>query len=100
MKLVALASALALLSGAPGTADPGGDLMERLSIDQLMRLSTMPPARIVEMRCAGFGQWLVANRPADPQSPNRATADRLSAEVQAAIANDAELPADLARDVL
>ena len=74
--------------------------MDRLSVDQIMRLSTLPPARIAEMRCAGFGQWLVAHRPRDARSPTRSAAHRLSAEITAAIANDAELPADAAKELI
>lgn len=103
MKLVSSAVSLALLAGAPANAQPAkpnDDVMERLSIDQVMRLSTLSPARITEMRCAGFGQWLVANRPDGAKSPTPAAAARLSAQVGAAIANDAELPADLAGDLV
>lgn len=52
------------------------------------------------MRCAAFGRWLAAHRPNDPKSPTRAAADRLSDQVRAAIANDAELPVDLAEALL
>ena len=98
-----IVAASVLLGAVPASAQPAepeSDLMERLSFDQIMRLSTMSPARIAEMRCAGFGQWLVANRPDAAKSPTRAAADRLSAEVQAAIANDAELPADIAGELV
>ena len=103
MKLRLIVAASVLLGAVSASAqpvEPQSDLMERLSIDQVMRLSTMSPARISEMRCAGFGQWLVRNRPDGAKSPTRAAADRLSAEVQAAIANDAELPADLAGELV
>lgn len=103
MKSGSIFATLALLSSVPviGQGSPSDDdLMERLSIDQVMRLSTLPPARIAEMHCAGAGQWLVANRPAAAKSPTRRAADRLSVEVKAAIANDAELPADLAGELL
>ena len=103
MKSGSIFATLALLSSVPviGQGSPSDDdLMERLSIDQVMRLSTLPPARIAEMHCAGAGQWLVANRPVAAKSPTRRAADRLSVEVKAAIANDAELPADLAGELL
>jgi hypothetical protein len=103
MKLRLIVAASVLLGAVSASAqpvEPESDLMERLSIDQVMRLSTMSPARISEMRCAGLGQWLVRNRPDGAKSPTRAAADRLSAEVQAAIANDAELPADIAGELV
>ena len=100
MRLGFVIAALALLCGAPATAQPKDDLIDRLSVDQLMRISTLPPARLIEMRCAGYGQWLVANRPGDAKSPARPAAARLSTAVQTAIANDAEIPADLAGDLL
>ena len=56
MRLIVAASVL--LGAVPASAQPAepeSDLMERLSFDQIMRLSTMSPARIAEMRCAGFG---------------------------------------------
>ena len=100
MRLGFVIAALGLLCGTPATAQPKDDLMDRLSVDQLMRISTLPPARLIEMRCAGYGQWLAANRRGGAKSPARPAADRLSADVQAAIANDAELPADLAGELL
>lgn len=103
MKSGSIFATLALLSSAPVIGQPApsnDDFMDRFSIDQIMRLSTLPSARIAEMHCAGVGQWLVANRPAAAKSPSRPAADRLSAEVKAAIANDAELPADLAGELL
>lgn len=74
--------------------------MERLSVDQVMRLATLSPARISEMHCAGLGRWLASNRAGGAKSPAKAAADRLFNEVQTAIANDAELPADLAGELL
>ena len=100
MKSGSIGAALALLCGVPANAQENEDLMERLSVDQVMRLATLSPARISEMHCAGLGQWLAAHRPGEAKSPARATADRLSREVQAALANDAELPADLAGELL
>lgn len=103
MKSGLIFATLALWSSAPLIGQPAqsnDDFMDRFSIDQIMRLSTLPPARIAEMHCAGVGQWLAANRPAAAKSPTRPAADRLSAEVKAAIANDAELPADLAGELL
>lgn len=35
------------------SADP----VDRLSINQLLRLSSLPPARIAEMKCAGLTGW-------------------------------------------
>jgi len=103
MKLKLTVAASVLLGAVPAAgqpAEPKTNVMEQLSVDQVMRLATMPPARIAEMRCAGFGQWLAANRPGGATSPTHAAADRLSAEVQAAIANDAELPADIAGELV
>jgi hypothetical protein len=103
MKSVLIIAALASMCAVQALAqpvEPKDGLMDRLSVDQIMRLSTLPPARIAEMRCAGFGHWLVAHRPRDAKSPNSAAADRLSAEVAAAIANDAELPADVAKELV
>ena len=100
MKLVSSFAALALLCGAPANAEPKGDVIDRLSIDQVMRLSTLAPARINEMQCAGLGQWLAANRPGEAKAPAREAADRLATQVGAALANDAELPADIAGELL
>jgi hypothetical protein len=100
MRLGSIVAALALLGGMPANAGSNGDLAERLSMEQTLRLATLSPARISEMRCAGFGQWLAINRPGGKNSPTSAAADRLSAEVQAAIANDAELPADLVHELV
>lgn len=100
MKLISSAAALALLCGAPASAQPKDDLMERLSVDHVMRLATLSPARISEMQCAGLGQWLAANQPDGARSPTRAAADRLFSEVQAAIANDTEIPADIVGELL
>jgi len=103
MKSVLIIAALASMCAVQALAqpvEPKDGLMDRLSVDQIMRLSTLPPARIAEMRCAGFGHWLVAHRPRDAKSPNSAAADRLSAEVAAAISNDAELPADVAKELV
>lgn len=100
MKFVSSVAALALLHGAAVSAQSEGDVIDRMSIDQVMRLSTLAPARISEMQCAGLGYWLAANRPGQAKSPTQAAAVRLSTEVQAAIANDAELPADIAGELL
>lgn len=103
MKSVLMFAALASMCVVQASAqseEPKQAAIDRLSVDQLMRLSTLHPARISEMRCAGFGQWLVAHRPRDAKSPSGAAADRLSAEVTAAIANDAELPADVVKELV
>lgn len=103
MKLASIVGALSLVVSNPLSAQPvkeGADVMDRLSVDQLMRLSTLPPARITEMRCAGFALWLATNRPTSPKSPTRSAADRLSADVQTAIANDADLSIATAHELL
>ena len=103
MKSVLMFAALASMCVVQAFAQSEGPkqaAIDRLSVDQLMRLSTLHPARISEMRCAGFGQWLVAHRPRDAKSPGSAAADRLAVEVAAAIANDAELPADAAKELI
>jgi hypothetical protein len=103
MKLAMIIGALILVISAPLSARPAkvsGDVMDRLSVDQLMRLSTLPPARIAEMRCAGFGLWLAENLPTSPKSPTRPAVDRLSADVEAAIANDADLPIETAHELV
>ena len=102
MKSVMIVGALSLIVSASLSAQPvkEGDPLNRVGVDQLMRMSTLSPARITEMRCAGYGQWLAANRPTNPKSPSRSAAARLSAEVQAAIANDAELSTEDAHDLL
>jgi hypothetical protein len=88
MKLALIIGGLNLVISAPLSAGPAkmsGDAMDRLSVDQLMRLSTLPPARIAEMRCAGFGLWLAENLPTSPKSPTRPAVNRLSAGVEAAM---------------
>jgi hypothetical protein len=97
-----MVGALSLIVSTPLSAQPVKEVdpMSVLGVDQLMRVSTLSPARITEMRCAGYGQWLAANRPTNAKSPTRSAAARLSAEVEAAIANDAELSAKDTRDLV
>jgi hypothetical protein len=103
MKLALIIGGLNLVISAPLSAGPAkmsGDAMDRLSVDQLMRLSTLPPARIAEMRCAGFGLWLAENLPTSPKSPTRPAVNRLSAGVEAAIASDAALSIETAHELV
>ena len=101
MKLTAALVAMSLMQGAGTLGDHiEKDLgpLERMTLDQLIRISTMPPARISEMHCAALAVWLDQNQPRHAFALPAGEAARVATAVSAAIANDAELPADIARD--
>jgi len=95
MKLLLVAAALLSQAGSEAA-----DVMGRLTLDQLMRISALPPARVNEMHCAALALWLDHKRPDHRFALPRAETARLTSEVAAAIANDAELPKDLAEQFL
>lgn len=93
MKLLVMVAALLLQ--AENEAD---ELVKRMTLDQLMRISALPPARVQEMHCAALALWLNQNHPDHRFALPGAEAARLANQVGAAIANDAEMPEELARD--
>ena len=79
---------LALLAQQPASVS-SAQLVDDLTMDQLLRLAALPPARLAEARCAGFARWQVQNEA--PRALSGATVDELVDSVGSAVAHDAEL---------
>lgn len=111
MKLLLLAAAAMLMQdAAPPISNfdrPMGELrgeksddpLDRMSLNQMMRLTTLPDVRLREFQCAG-----VANAPAARAWPVFALSDSQRDEfvdrVAAALANDMEMEKDIAADLI
>lgn len=68
-----------------------------LPFEQIMSLASMPSARISEMQCGGYGQWMAKQEPPPAGAPTRAEAERLATEVARRIALDTAIPAPSTR---
>jgi hypothetical protein len=81
------------------TGEKGDDPLDRMSLNQMMRMSTLPDARLREFQCAG-----VANAQAARTWPIFALSDGQRAEfvdrVAGALATDMEMEKDIAVDLI
>lgn len=83
---------------AGGAEDPNRNVMDRFSLDQMMRIATLPPERIEELRCSALATWIDTNAPKQTLALPAGKATELAAAVAAAVANDAAIPKDLATE--
>lgn len=71
-------------------------VLDDLTLSQMMRLSTMAPARLNEARCAGLARWQVTSK--RPAALPARQADAMVDHVARALANDVEIGEALGRE--